>query len=226
MIRRILWIIALVFAALIAPTVLRANDITYNVNQTGLLPGAGTGSLIGTITTNGATGILSGADFVSVNLVVTWSAAPAYVMDGNVCNGFVIGCPSDSSTPPTIAFWCGTGCGITATASALSFDFTSDATGAYFELQAAGNASQWCIRNDSECTFIPDFNNGIGILNASSGAVDESSLSGSDYVFATTTATSPTPEPGTGGLLLIGVGLLGFMMVMRKRHSLGHHQAT
>ncbi len=32
----------------------------------------------------------------------------------------------------------------------------------------------------------------------------------------TVTSTSPTPEPGTGGFMLIGIGLLGLMAVMRK----------
>jgi len=36
---------------------------------------------------------------------------------------------------------------------------------------------------------------------------------------------SPTPEPGSGTLMLIGVGLLGLMMVMRKRIAQGLSQA-
>jgi hypothetical protein len=35
-----------------------------------------------------------------------------------------------------------------------------------------------------------------------------------------------TPEPGSIVLMLTGVGLLGLMMVMRKRHSPGHQLAT
>jgi hypothetical protein len=41
-----------------------------------------------------------------------------------------------------------------------------------------------------------------------------------------TPAVVATPEPATAPLTLTGVGLLGLMVVMRKRHSLGHHQAT
>jgi len=41
-------------------------------------------------------------------------------------------------------------------------------------------------------------------------------------IYATVT---PTPEPGTAGLILIGVGLLGLMTVIQKRDSRGHQQA-
>jgi PEP-CTERM motif len=39
-------------------------------------------------------------------------------------------------------------------------------------------------------------------------------------------ATSSTPEPGTCGLMLIGIGLFGLAMPMRKRISRGHQQAS
>jgi hypothetical protein len=42
----------------------------------------------------------------------------------------------------------------------------------------------------------------------------------------TFTPTSTVPEPGTSTLMLIGVGLLGLMMVMRKRNSGGHQLAA
>ncbi len=35
-----------------------------------------------------------------------------------------------------------------------------------------------------------------------------------------------TPEPGTSSLMLIGIGLLGSMVVMRKRIARGHQQAS
>jgi PEP-CTERM motif len=41
-----------------------------------------------------------------------------------------------------------------------------------------------------------------------------------------TTTPAPTPEPATGVLMLTGLGLLGLVMVMRKRIHLGHQQAT
>lgn len=50
---------------------------------------------------------------------------------------------------------------------------------------------------------------------------------GIDETAAGTLTTSvATPEPGTSSLLLIGVGLLGFVMVTRKRFAKGLQQAA
>jgi hypothetical protein len=58
------WIIALIFAAIVAPTKLSA-QITYTVNQT-----VGTGSMTGYITTDGKIGALSVTDIVGWNLTL------------------------------------------------------------------------------------------------------------------------------------------------------------
>jgi PEP-CTERM motif len=63
-----------------------------------------------------------------------------------------------------------------------------------------------------------DQNNGPSAAYAASNF---SIPSESFQIYGTTTVT---PEPGTSGLMLIGVGLLG--LVMRKRIHLGHQQAT
>ena len=39
------------------------------------------------------------------------------------------------------------------------------------------------------------------------------------------TPVGVTPEPATWSLMLIGVGLLGLVVVMRKRKALGHQLA-
>jgi hypothetical protein len=65
MMRKISWIISLVFAVLIMPTVLRADGIVYTVNQT-----EGAFTVTGTITTDGAIGVLSSADIVGWNLML------------------------------------------------------------------------------------------------------------------------------------------------------------
>ena len=54
MMRKSLWIIALVFAAIGAPSVVRADptDITYTVSET-----VGAGNVTGFITTNGTMGL-------------------------------------------------------------------------------------------------------------------------------------------------------------------------
>lgn len=63
-----IWIIALLFAGAVAPTILRASptDITYTVGQTV----GSTGSITGTITTDGNTGILGVGDITDWNLTL------------------------------------------------------------------------------------------------------------------------------------------------------------
>jgi len=63
------------------------------------------------------------------------------------------------------------------------------------------------------------------------GELDTFAPPGGDVLVLTTpvfspTVASPIPEPSTGGPMLIGVGLLGLVLVMRKRKSLGHRQAS
>jgi hypothetical protein len=55
-------------------------------------------------------------------------------------------------------------------------------------------------------------------LNASAGEVFTASFD--------VTSTSSVPEPSTYGLMLIGCGILGFMMAMRKRLGLGIPRAS
>jgi hypothetical protein len=61
--RKVLWIIALVFAASLAPTVLHADNITYGVNFT-----VGGDTVTGTITTNATIGQLTGSDIIAFSL--------------------------------------------------------------------------------------------------------------------------------------------------------------
>jgi len=63
------------------------------------------------------------------------------------------------------------------------------------------------------------------------GYADESDGIPSGYLtppseFIDTFTITPAPEPSTGVLMLIGVGLLGLMTVMRKRIAKGLPQAT
>jgi hypothetical protein len=60
-----------------------------------------------------------------------------------------------------------------------------------------------------------------------------SGLSGENYSYISGTQVIAdggvpvsTPEPGTNSLLMVGVGMLGLMMVKRKRISLAHQQAN
>jgi hypothetical protein len=89
-------------ATLVAPTVSKADDITYAVNQS-LLPGG----ITGTITTDGTLGTLGIADVVGWTLTAT---------NGVTSQVFT---PSDSVV-------LGSGTDLTATAGTLSLDFSNE----------------------------------------------------------------------------------------------------
>jgi len=116
----------------------------------------------------------------------------------------------------------GTGCTGEASTPAYGFDIMSQTLG------GCSVSYQW-----QSTTFInPRFFFDVG-LTASPGIQDyiggsiPSSLtaagSSGDWTISAVTAT---PEPGTSVLTLSGLGLLGLLVVMRKRNSLGHRQAT
>ena len=67
-------IISFVFVALIAPTVLKADNIAYTVNQT-----EGSFGVTGTVTTDGTIGTLSSADIITWDLAL--NASPTITLD-------------------------------------------------------------------------------------------------------------------------------------------------
>jgi hypothetical protein len=71
----------------------------------------------------------------------------------------------------------------------------------------------------------------IGSVSATTNSSDagiyvSTHASDPDYTITGTTALVSIPEPGTSSLMMSGLGLLGLMMVMRKRVSRGLPQAT
>lgn len=211
MLRRILWIVAIVFAALVAPTVLRAS--TYDVNT---IVGAGstTGMVTGSIMTDGTIGVLASDDILSVDLFLTVPSTPTYNMTGDVV--------AYSTITGTPALDCGVTCGLTASATEITFNFSAP-DGTYFNLQAIGTTNDWCLSSSIDCGVNP-IGGGEDFVTVGDPTVSTLGLTGE--VEIASAEGLPTPEPGTGGLLLIGVGLLGFMMVMRKRSARGLLQAS
>jgi PEP-CTERM motif len=194
--RRILWIASLVFATTIAPTVLRATPTTFDVNLT-----IGSGSVTGTIITDGTTGTIGPTDILSYNLNV-------FTPPGTTGN-------LNSTVPGTSVAELGGN--FSATTNTLTYDFSGGTGFLYF---FNGAIADFCLYTGGECNSPPLA--GEFILT-NGGYQSTGSLSGVT-VFATTPIAT-TPEPSTSGLMLIGVGLLG-LVVMRKRIHLGHQQAT
>jgi hypothetical protein len=190
--RRLLWI-TLVFA-LVAPTVLRADNIAYNVNQT-----VGPFGMTGTITTDGVIGTLSSTDIIAWDL--TLNSSPAIMLK------------TDNSSATLV------GSSLSATAGQLTFDFTSGSF-SYLKFNDPAAVSWWDVVSQ------PPSLGYMAIAELTGLSGEHFSYVQGTQVIAYGGVPVSTPEPGTIGLMLIGLGLLGLMMVMRNRISLGHQQAT
>jgi hypothetical protein len=123
-----------------------ATTTTYNVNLTfshtacsqgyNCTPGTGSGSAVGTITTNGKIGALHASDIVSFNLTLN--------------DGSHIGV----LTPPNAVIADNFGSGMSATATTMSFDFGTYGTQFSFQSTAnspTGQIGQLCLTDNSNC---------------------------------------------------------------------------
>jgi PEP-CTERM motif len=197
-----LWIIALGFASLVAPAVLRADGITYTVNQL-----VGPGSVTGFIATDGAIGTLATADILDWNLTLNDG-------HGDMTN-FT---PSNSTVQDS-------GSDLTASSSALMFNF-SDGGMLVFNSTSVPYAGALCYDAATNCASSPgiDLFDVAGVLPCFffGCSVGESG----NQVIASGGTPTPTPEPGTLSSLALGLVGVRFMLVMRKRIAQGHPQAT
>jgi hypothetical protein len=195
-IRKSLWIILpALFAAIGAPTVVRANSITYNINQT-----VGIGSIAGTITTDGTIGTLATANIVGWSLTLN---------DGTTTIGLI---PSDSITAII-------GSDLTASVTDLTFNFSGGDYGqlVFADTSVGSGYGVVCFEDPNQnCGGV--YNRVVLYNLGLDGLAPNIGLFGNQVI-----ATVATPEPGTVGLVLIGIGL---MLVMRKRIAQSLPQAT
>ena len=181
--RKSLWMVAVVFAAIGAPTVLRAQtDLTYAVNQT-----VGAGSVTGTITTDGTIGGIGAGNIVGWNLTLA---------DG--ANTLIL-TPTNSSV--TDSGCCGNA--LTATPTDLTFNFgLSEEWGSQFDFNGIGpTVGSLCI--SAYCVS----GSGIDISNLES---DGDNVYAGE--FSVDNIATVTPEPGTAVLWLTGIGLMIVVM--------------
>jgi hypothetical protein len=183
-----------VIAMLLGAVASRASSISYNVSRT-----IGAGSVIGTIETNGTTGVLHTANIIDWNLQLSDGTNTYNLtgpLSGNDSGVFISG--SD----------------VTASTSQLFFNF-SGADAGYLLFQVTfGSGQQYycdsanqvlCLQGES---VVPQsFSTGFQNVSLSGNAVIGTSGSPVSPV-------NPVPEPEPCGLTLVGLGLLG---LARKR---------
>jgi hypothetical protein len=191
--RKAMWIIALVFVAVAIPTVLRASDITYTV----ISPLIEIGSISGTITTDGNLGNITFADIVQWDLDIT---------------GTVVGGPNPSEIlQNSNSNVSGSGMNLSATTTSLYFNYSVGDNGFLKFLDPTTDNFYQMV------TGAPVVGpTGFDELRVAPGASQfDVKLTGNQVV----ASAAVTPEPGTGILLQFAIGLA---LVIRKQIARGH----
>jgi hypothetical protein len=164
-----------------------ASATVYNVNLA-----VGTGSAIGTITTDGITGVLGNTDILDWNIV----------LNGNPGNIFTLLGPTSGSNSNFIQG----GNSFTATGTTLDFNFSSSGF-ALFQNPSNGSGINYLCFAGQVCG---EFGNAIN-LGTNVFGVNTSPQTGIQVV-----ATTAVPEPETYGMMLAGLGLMGFIVRRKK----------
>ena len=183
-------LIAASLAAALAASAANATAIVYNVNQS-----IGGGSVVGTITTDGATGVLTASDITAWDLMLNGVGASYHLKDTDVAAAKVV-----------------IGNSLTATASDLFYNF-SGATGDFFLLQDhySSGATYYCNSNGFTACFTGKSDVPQSISDPS--AQYDHIASGNQIIGV---AARGVPEPASWAMMLIGLGALGMALRTRR----------
>ncbi len=178
----------------LSPLAAHAAPITYNVSRT-----IGTGSVVGTIVTDGTVGVLSLAN------IIDWSFT---ISSPNLAGGSpdVIDLATDGMVV--------VGSGLSATSSTLVFDFAAAGDFAVGFQSSTPPFNGWCLASAGTLPCAGEPTPSEGIYFGMSDTWAELRNPTRAEVIATAVGV---PEPGT--LALFGAGLLGLGFMRRRRRT-------
>jgi hypothetical protein len=176
--------IASAFIALAACSANASADIIYDLTLQ--IPNA---TIVGTITTDGTTGVLNSGDILDANITLTTAGGVVTITQAT---------PGGVGTAPSL----------TATSTGLFFDFSSTGS-SYFLL--FGDVGYLCYNGaNGNCSGNPS----QLVVSAPGGPVGQT-FSGNLQIASAEVAPA-VPEPSTWAMMILGFAGVGFMAYRRK----------